>query len=157
VARRPAARKGGAPLGQAEADGRRRRGGAGGDVEAALQRDAPGGLLHGDLEGDHLFSHRGRFTGFIDFEKMQAGDPCYDLARFAWWDPHLLPDLLDGYGRDALTADDLTVRMPVYLIANAVVLMAEEVHRTKRRIHAAGRFIRVACSRDFSGLTSGTK
>jgi len=39
----------------------------------------------GCVEGDHLFSHRGRFTGFIDFEKMQAGAPCYELARFAWW------------------------------------------------------------------------
>jgi aminoglycoside phosphotransferase (APT) family kinase protein len=126
------------------------------DAAPALQRDAPGRLLHGDLEGDHLFSYRGRFTGFIDFEKMQAGDPCYDLARFAWWDPHLLPDLLDGYGRDALTADDLHVRMPVYLLANAVVLMAEEVHRNTRRIEAAGRFIRIACSRAFSGLTSAT-
>ena len=80
-----------------------------------------------------------------------------DLARFAWWDPHLLPDLLDGYGRDALTGDDLHVRMPVHLLANAVVLMAEEVHRHTRRIEAAGRFIRIAGARDFSGLTSETK
>jgi aminoglycoside phosphotransferase (APT) family kinase protein len=124
------------------------------DAAPALRRDAPGRLLHGDLEGDHLFSHRGRFTGFIDFEKTQAGDPCYDLARFAWWDPHLLPDLLDGYGRDALTADDLSVRMPVYLLANAVVVMAEEVRRNTRSIDAAGRFIRIAGARDFSALTS---
>jgi aminoglycoside phosphotransferase (APT) family kinase protein len=123
----------------------------------ALRRDAPGRLLHGDLEGDHLFAHRGRFTGFLDFEKMQAGDPCYDLARFAWWDPHLLPALLDGYGRDALTADDRHVRMPVYLLAAAVVVMAEEVQRNLRRIDAAGRFIRIAGSRDFAGLTAATR
>ena len=36
---------------------------------------------------------------------------------------------LDGYGRDARTDDDRTVRMPVYLLATAVVLMAEEVRR----------------------------
>ena len=127
------------------------------DAEPALRRDVPGRLLHGDLEGDHLFSHRGRFTGFIDFEKLQAGDPCYDLARIAWWDPHLLPALLDGYGRDGLTADDLHVRMPAYLIANAVVVMAEEVRRDQRRSDRAGKFIRIACSRDFSGLVPETK
>jgi aminoglycoside phosphotransferase len=127
------------------------------DAEPALRRGAPGRLLHGDLEGDHLFASRGRFTGFLDFEKMQAGDPCYDLARFAWWDPHLLPDLLDGYGRDALTGDDLTVRMPVYLLATAVVQMAEEVQRKQRRSDAAGRFIRIAAARDFSGLTPETR
>jgi aminoglycoside phosphotransferase (APT) family kinase protein len=127
------------------------------DAAPALRRDAPGRLLHGDLEGDDLFSHRGRFAGFIDFEKMQAGDPCYDLARVAWWDPHLPPDLLDGYGRDALTADDLHVRMPAYLLASAVVVMAEEVHRNTRRIEAAGRFIRIAGSRGFSGLAAATR
>jgi hypothetical protein len=46
--------------------------------------------------------------------------------------------------------------MPVYLLANAVVLMAEEVQRNTRRIEAAGRFIRIAGSRDFSSLTSET-
>ena len=126
------------------------------DAEPVLQRDVSGRLLHGDLEGDHLFSYRGRFTGFIDFEKMQAGDPCYDLARLAWWDPHLLPVLLDGYGRDALTAVDLNVRMPVYLVANAVVVMAEEVRRNRRSVEAVGKFIRIARSRDFSRLTSST-
>jgi aminoglycoside phosphotransferase len=138
----------------AEADSIRTRFAA---AAPALRRAGPGRLLHGDLEGDHLFAARGRFTGFLDFEKMQAGDPCYDLARFAWWDPHLLPALLDGYGRDALTADDRHVRMPVYLLAAAVVVMAEEVQRNRRQIDAAGRFIRTASSRDFTGLTADPK
>ena len=127
------------------------------EAEPALRRAGSGRLLHGDLEGDHIFSYRGRFTGFIDFEKMQAGDPCYDLARLAWWDSGMLPDLLDGYGRDTLDAEDVSVRMPAYLIANAVVVMAEEVRRGTRRSESAGKLIRVACGRDFSGLVTDTR
>ena len=128
-------------------------------AHAAVRSDMTGRLLHGDLEGDHLFSYRGRLTGFIDFEKMQAGDPVFDLARLAWWDAHMVADVLDGYGRDALTAEDIHIRMPAYLVAHAIAgrawLNVEDVGDTPIRTGEASMFIRAARARDFPSIVSG--
>ena len=126
------------------------------EAHATLSPDMTGRLLHGDLEGDHLFSDGGRFTGFLDFEKMQAGDPVHDLARLAWWDPHMLPDVLDGYGRDVLSADNVNVRMPAYLVAHAVAgwawLAVEDVRDSSTPAAHVSMFIRAARERDFAAI-----
>ena len=78
-----------------------------------------GRLLHGDLEGGHLFAtDEGEYTGLIDFGLAQSGDPRWDLARVLLWDgPAALDALLDGYGRDAVTDEDREVVLPLYLLA----------------------------------------
>jgi aminoglycoside phosphotransferase (APT) family kinase protein len=129
------------------------------EAQSTLRDNMTGRLLHGDLEGDHLFSHRGKFTGFIDFEKMQAGDPVFDLARLAWWDAHMLADVLDGYGRDALAAEDIKIRMPAYLVAHAVAgwawLAVEDIRSRPIRTGEAAMFIRAARTRDFEAIVAG--
>jgi hypothetical protein len=133
------------------------------DADAAIQLDGEGRLLHGNLEGDHMFWGDGRFTGFLDFDKTQSGEGIYDLARLAWWDPHMLSDVLDGYGRDALSAEDVELRMPAYLVAVAVASVAfgpsawlapEHVRRVRiRNAQGSASFIRTARARsDFTGL-----
>ena len=135
------------------------------EADASIQLNEPGRLLHGNLEGDHMFWHDGRFAGFLDFDKTQSGDRAYDLARLAWWDPHMLPDLLDGYGRDALTAEDVQLHMPAYLVAVAVAtvafgatawLPAEHVRRVRiRNAQGSATFIRTARARsNFADLVS---
>ena len=89
-----------------------------------LHRPGPAKLLHGDFECGHIYSDGERYTGIIDFGQMQAGDPVFDLGRFTWWDSDHLDDLLDGYGRDAITDEDTEVRMPCYRVAKALVIMA---------------------------------
>ena len=118
------------------------------EAAAHISSDGPSRLLHGDLEGDHLFAHDDRFTGFIDFGAMQAGDPIYDLARFAWWDSHMLADLVDGYGRDRITDDDLHIRMPAYLIARSTAIVGE-VRANIRPPQQAGEFVRIASAMRF--------
>lgn len=126
------------------------------EAHSTLRLDMTGRLLHADLTGDHLFSDCGRFTGFLDFEKVHAGDPVYDLAQLAWWDPHMLPDVIDGYGREALTSDDINIRMPAYLTGRAVATGAWLIegetgdrHPVVRAIHA-GMLIGPARERDFA-------
>lgn len=121
-------------------------------AQPTLLPDGPGRLLHGDLEGDHVFAHRGRFTGFLDFEKMQSGDPVFDLARYAWWDDGGFPSLLDGYGRDRLTDDDVHLRMPAYVLANAIVGVGRQLPTSEAAARHARMFVGTAWMRDFSAL-----
>lgn len=78
-----------------------------------------GRLLHGDLEGGHVFADDDlNYTGMIDFDQAQVGDPRWDLARVRLWDGDAALDaLLDGYGRDALSDEDRRLVLPVYLLA----------------------------------------
>lgn len=125
------------------------------EASRLIPPDLPSRLIHGDLEGDHVFAHRGEFTGFIDFEKMMGGDPVYDLARFAWWDPHMLGDLVDGYGRDRISDEDVEIRMPAYLVANFVGRRAARapVDATKPfPVEGARKFLNAARDKDFRAL-----
>lgn len=81
-----------------------------------------GRLLHGDLEGGHVFtSAAGTYEGIIDFGQAQAGDPRWDLARLPLWDgDEALNAALDGYGRDALAGTDRDLLLPLYLFAFVV-------------------------------------
>jgi aminoglycoside phosphotransferase (APT) family kinase protein len=81
-----------------------------------------GRLLHGDLEGGHIFvTPDRRYQGLIDFSQAQIGDPLWDLARVRLWDGDAALDaFLDGYGHDAVTTDDRAVLLPLYLLAFVV-------------------------------------
>jgi aminoglycoside phosphotransferase len=84
--------------------------------------DSDGRLLHGDFEGGHVFVDASdAYQGMLDFGQAQAGDPRWDLARVRLWDgDHALDAVLDGYGRDAITADEREVLLPLYLLAFVV-------------------------------------
>lgn len=89
---------------------------------APLMAWPDGRLLHGDLEGGHVFvDAAGDYRGLIDFGQAQAGDPRWDLARVPLWDGEdALDALLDGYGRDTLGAGDRELLFPLYLLAFVV-------------------------------------
>jgi hypothetical protein len=63
----------------------------------------------------------------------------------------MLGDLLDGYGRDALSDEDVEVRMPAYLLANAIARRDGEL-RTPLAVQRARSFILQAASRDLPDL-----
>lgn len=81
-----------------------------------------GRLLHGDLEGGHVFvDESDEYQGMLDFGQAQAGDPRWDLARVRLWDGDAaLAALLRGYGRDALTREERDELLPLYLLAFVV-------------------------------------
>ena len=87
-----------------------------------LHATTDGRLLHGDLEGGHVFVTADRhYQGLIDFSQAQIGDPLWDLARVRLWDGDAALDaLLDGYGHDTVTTDDRAVLLPLYLLAFVV-------------------------------------
>jgi aminoglycoside phosphotransferase len=89
---------------------------------APLMTCSDGRLLHGDLEGGHVFVDASdAYQGMLDFGQAQAGDPRWDLARVRLWDGDAALDaVLEGYGRDAITADEREVLLPLYLLAFVV-------------------------------------
>jgi len=89
-----------------------------------------GRLLHGDMEGGHIFASGTRYSGIIDFDQAQAGDPLWDLARVPLWDGEgALDALLIGYGQDAVSPDERRDVLPLYLFA-FVMHHAVEVARS---------------------------
>lgn len=93
-----------------------------------------GRLLHGDFEGGHMLgTSTGTYSGVIDFSLAQAGDPRWDLARVLLWDGQAALDaVLDGYGHDALSKDDRTTVLPLYVLA-FVIHQAVPFDRCGRR------------------------
>lgn len=89
------------------------------EAAPVLHATVDGRLLHGDLEAGHVFVTADRhYQGMIDFSQAQIGDPLWDLARVRLWDGDAALDaLLDGYGRDTMTADERAVLLPLYLLA----------------------------------------
>lgn len=80
-----------------------------------------GRLLHGDLQGEHIFAAAGTYEGIIDFGQAQAGDPRWDLARVRLWDGAAGFDaLLAGYGTDTLMQADRELLLPIYLLSLVV-------------------------------------
>lgn len=91
------------------------------DVAADVSGFAEARLLHGDLEGGHIFVDDDRYVGMIDFDQAQAGDPRWDLARVTLWDGEQALDwMLAGYGSDAVTPEERVGLLPVYLMACVV-------------------------------------
>lgn len=92
-------------------------------------------LLHGDLEGGHIFvTSDGVYAGIIDWGLAQAGDPLWDIARVALWDgPAARAALIDGYG--GISAADREL-LPIYLTAFVV---HQAVRRLQEGRHDAAR------------------
>ncbi len=77
-----------------------------------------GRLLHGDLTSGHLLCDSETYRGMIDFGQAQIGDPRWDFARIPLWDGvDALDALLDGYGRDTVTAEEREFLLPLYLFS----------------------------------------
>lgn len=56
------------------------------------------GLLHGDLQPDHVFIDGGEISGVIDWADTGWGDVVADLAVLTIGYPSMLAAVLDGYG-----------------------------------------------------------
>jgi aminoglycoside phosphotransferase (APT) family kinase protein len=61
----------------------------------------PTGLIHGDLQPDHVLVESGRLAGLIDFVDAQPGDGLLDVAVLTLWDEALAGPLLQGLGQPA--------------------------------------------------------
>jgi aminoglycoside phosphotransferase (APT) family kinase protein len=110
--------------------------GAGADAFlSALERHAgalevPGGaLLHGDLGSHNVLTDGDRLLGLIDWEDALAGDPVYDVAFWATFQP---PErhaaFLAGYREVRPLPDDFPVRFRLYFVR---ILLAKAVHRRR--------------------------
>lgn len=100
------------------------------EVADSIRGYTDGRLLHGDLEGGHIYITDAGYQGLIDFGQAQVGDPRWDLARITLWDgDSALDALLDGYGADAVSRDDRELLLPLYLFAFVV-------HHAARMINA---------------------
>lgn len=81
----------------------------------ALAAVESGSLCHGDLKAGHVLVAGDRLAGVIDWGDAVAGDPVWDIARFAHRaDATSLSLLLEGYDAQAALADDLVWRIPLY-------------------------------------------
>lgn len=88
------------------------------EISDSIHGCPDGRLLHGDLEGGHIYITDTGYQGFIDFGQAQVGEPLWDLARIPLWDgDSALDALLTGYGRDAITKEDRELVLPLYLLS----------------------------------------
>ena len=102
---------------------------------SALERhaaglDVPGGvLLHGDLGSHNVLTDGDRLLALIDWEDALAGDPVYDVAFWATFQP---PErhaaFLAGYREVRPLPDDFPVRFWLYFVR---ILLAKAVHRRR--------------------------
>jgi aminoglycoside phosphotransferase (APT) family kinase protein len=86
---------------------------------------APSRLLHADVALDHIFVDENvELTGVIDFGDASAGDPAFDVARWAVLHEPEWPTrwLLDGYAEEGGLADDIELRLWLHRLFIAVVL-----------------------------------
>lgn len=65
-----------------------------------LLAQRPIGLLHGDLQDEHILldPQRQKVLAFLDFIDAQPGDPLLDIAVLTLWDQELTDSVLEGYG-----------------------------------------------------------
>lgn len=65
-----------------------------------LLAQRPIGLLHGDLQDEHILldPQSQKVLAFLDFIDAQPGDPLLDIAVLTLWDHELTAPLLEGYG-----------------------------------------------------------
>jgi len=81
----------------------------------ALAVPSLGSLCHGDLKPGHILVEAGRMAGVIDWGDAVAGDPVWDLARFAHRvDPAMVSPLVEGYNPEPRVVDQLRWQLPLY-------------------------------------------
>lgn len=105
--------------------------------EGELASVGLGSLCHGDLKTAHVFADdRGDLAGVIDWGDALAGDPLFDVARFAHRaDAASLAALLAGYDPERALADELAWRVPLYA-ALWTLLDATVDHRLGQPVNA---------------------
>lgn len=74
-----------------------------------LLAQRPIGLLHGDLQDEHILldPQSQKVLSFLDFIDAQPGDPLLDIAILTLWDQELTTPLLEGYSIILNTAETL--------------------------------------------------
>ena len=103
---------------------------------AALAAVVVGSLCHGDLKTAHLLVEAGRLAGVIDWGDAVAGDPLWDIARFAHRaDGGAVSLLLEGYDPERALVNELAWRVPLYSVLWRLV-DAIVAHRLGRRVDA---------------------
>ncbi|GHO70090.1 hypothetical protein KSC_089820 [Ktedonobacter sp. SOSP1-52] len=72
-----------------------------------LLAQRPIGLLHGDLQDEHILldPQSQKVLAFLDFIDAQPGDPLLDIAVLTLWDHALTAPFLEGYGSIANNAE----------------------------------------------------
>jgi aminoglycoside phosphotransferase (APT) family kinase protein len=84
-------------------------------------------LLHGDLGSHNVLSDGTAIVGLIDWEDCLAGDPVFDIAGWATFQPeHRHPAFLEGYRAAGRLPDDFDVRFWLYYLR---IALAKTVHR----------------------------
>jgi len=83
------------------------------DVRAILA-DRPCGLIHGDLQPDHVLVDGARIIAFLDFADARGGDPLIDLAVLTLWEPSFEKPLWRGYEPDSETVTAGRALLPLY-------------------------------------------
>jgi hypothetical protein len=84
-------------------------------------------LLHGDLGSHNVLTDGTDITGLIDWEDCLAGDPVFDVASWATFQPeHRHPAFLEGYSSVETLPDDFEPRFWLYYLR---VSLAKTVHR----------------------------
>ncbi len=58
-----------------------------------------GYLMHGDLNVNHIYSHKGNFSGFIDFSDCRIANKFFDLAYFKICNREDFASLVNGYAK----------------------------------------------------------
>ncbi len=88
-----------------------------------------GVLLHGDLGSHNILTDGDRLLGLIDWEDALSGDPVYDVAFWASFQPpERHAPFLAGYRELRPLPDDFPVRFWLYLVR---ILLAKAVHRRR--------------------------
>ncbi|MFS0782731.1 aminoglycoside phosphotransferase family protein [Bacillus sp. 1P06AnD] len=64
-------------------------------------KDRPNTFQHDDITPSNLIIHNGKFAGFIDFQRMDWGDPIHDLQKIGFFSKpvsiELAKGIIDGY------------------------------------------------------------
>jgi aminoglycoside phosphotransferase (APT) family kinase protein len=84
-------------------------------------------LLHGDLGSHNVLTDGTAVVALIDWEDCLAGDPVFDVALWATFQPeHRYAAFLEGYRAAGPLPDDFEVRFWLYYLR---VALAKTVHR----------------------------
>jgi aminoglycoside phosphotransferase (APT) family kinase protein len=92
----------------------------------ALAAVAVGSLCHGDLKTSHILVDGDRLAGVIDWGDAVAGDPLWEIARFAHRsDRALVGSLVEAYDPGRAMAGEIAWRVPLYealwMLVDAIV------------------------------------
>jgi len=93
----------------------------------SLCSDVPSCWLHGDLGSHNIFTNGKEITALIDWEDTVAGDPVFDIALWATFQPERRHStFLEGYRSVRSLPDDFEIRFWLYFLRIAI---SKTVHR----------------------------